>query len=457
MRWRGSLIARLSLRLILLQFLALTLAVIVASIREPDKHGLPGLDEDVLYSIADSLVVQGNRLVLPDLDKVYKAELGDGELWDYPDFWFIAADAEGRRMEHGSVPDGVRPLLDDARSVIFAEVYRSDGGPKSDLIARRIDGPAGKFTIATGGGPVLDPVLVRLQRIDPRNLAFVIVLMIGSALIVPWLLRRDLAGVARVADEARHIDTNQPGTRLTAANVPLELQGMVGAINAALARLDEGQEKRRRFLATAAHELRTPVAVLSMRIEMLPPGPARRQLILDVARLAALSDQLLDLERLDSEGRRFARVDLGALVADAVTDIAPLAVVSKADLSFDRPPAPVEVMADRQAILRVVTNLVQNAIAHGGPGVAIAVEVARPCEIRVRDNGPGIAAADRAQIFEPFFRRSGTPGSGLGLYLVQEIVTRHGGTVEVRGAPGGGTEFVVRLPPVARGDDGGAG
>jgi signal transduction histidine kinase len=451
MRWRGSLLVRLSLRLILLQVLALTLAVIVASIPEPDKRGVPGLDEDVLFAIADSLVVQGDRLVVPDLNRVYEVELDDEQVWDYPDFWFIAADALGRRMEHGPVPERVRALLDDAYSVIFAEVYRGDGGPRSDLIARRIDGPAGRFTIASGGGPSLETVIVRLQRIDPRNLAFVIVVMIGSALIIPWMLRRDLAGVARVAEEASLIDINQPGTRLTAANVPLELQGMVGAMNAALARLDEGLEKRRRFLATAAHELRTPVAILSMRIEMLPPGPASRQLMLDVARLAALSDHLLDLERLDSEGRRFTRLDLGALVAEAVTDIAPLAVASEADLSFDRPPGPVEAFVDGQAIQRVVTNLVQNAIAHGGPGVAIVVEVARPSEIRVRDNGPGIATADRLQIFEPFFRRSGTPGSGLGLHLVQEIVARHGGTIQVNDAPGGGAEFVIRLSPEAGG------
>ncbi|HEY0275862.1 MAG TPA: HAMP domain-containing sensor histidine kinase [Paenirhodobacter sp.] len=115
------------------------------------------------------------------------------------------------------------------------------------------------------------------------------------------------------------------------------------------------------------------------------------------------------------------------------------------------------IRADAQAILRVVTNLIQNAIAHGGPGVAVAVEVevevevevAQPAELRVRDNGPDIAAADRSQIFEPFFRRSGAPGSGLGLHLVQEIVTRHGGTTQVNQAPSGGAEFVVRFPPAA--------
>ncbi len=246
---------------------------------------------------------------------------------------------------------------------------------------------------------------------------------------------------------AGHSDIDQPGTRLTVANVPSELQGMVGAMNAALTRLDEGLERRRRFLATAAHELRTPVAILSLRIETLPPDQVRRQLMLDVARLASLADQLLDLERLDSDGARLQWLDLGKLVADAVADIAPLAVVTGADLAFEGADQPVGIMADPQAILRVVTNLVQNAIAHGGPGVAIIVQVVRPAEIRVRDNGPGIAAGELSQLFEPFSRRAGSGGSGLGLHLVQEIVLRHGGTIHVTDAPGGGAEFVVRLPP----------
>ncbi|HEY0275861.1 MAG TPA: histidine kinase dimerization/phospho-acceptor domain-containing protein [Paenirhodobacter sp.] len=117
----------------------------------------------------------------------------------------------------------------------------------------------------------------------------------------------------------------ESGTRLTEANVPPELQGMVGAVNAALTRLDEGMERRRRFLATAAHELRTPIAILTMRIELLPQGAERGQLMLDVARLSSLADQLLDLERLDGGSVRLVPVDLRQLARAALTDIAPLA------------------------------------------------------------------------------------------------------------------------------------
>lgn len=447
MRWRGSLLARLSWRLMLLQSLALISVVIVVSIPEPNRRDVRELDDDVLDAIAQNLIVQGDLLIPPDIGVIRAVEEQNGEPWDYPDFWFIVADADGRRAEFGPVPDQVRPLFNDAMAVSHADVYRTGSGPADRIIARPMDGPAGRFAIVTGGGPTLAPIIVRFQQIDAANLFILFLLMMGSGFVIPLLLQRDLAGVSRVADEASQIDIDRSGARLTEANVPVELQGMVVSMNAALARLDEGLEKRRRFLATAAHELRTPVAVLSMRIETLPLGPARQLLMLDVARLASLSDQLLDLERLNGEMHRFALVDLSALAAAAVTDIAPLAVASDADLSFEAPEGPVGTMADGQAILRVVTNLVQNAIAHGGPGVAIAVKVVRPAEVQVRDNGPGVAPTDRTQIFEPFFRRSGTPGSGLGLHLVQEIVTRHGGTIHFSEAPGGGAEFIVRLPP----------
>lgn len=449
MRTRGSLFARLSWRLILLQFLALTLVVIVASIPESDRRGVQELDDDVLVAIARNLVVRDDRLILPDISVVHATEERDGEPWTYPDFWFIAADALQRRTEYGQIPEAVRPLFWDPAKLVHAEVYRDGGGPADGIVARQLQGPAGQFTIVTGGGPTLDPVLVRLQRIDPFNLFLLIVLMIALSLTIPWLLRRDLAGVARVADEASHIDIDQPGTRLTEANVPTELQGMVRAMNAALARLDQGIEQRKRFLATAAHELRTPVTILAMRIETLPPDALRRQLMLDVARLSSLADQLLDLERLDHDGAPARLLDLGALVAEAVTDIAPLAVALGADLSYEPPAAPVGVRADSQAILRVVSNLVQNAIVHGGPGVAISVGVNAPGDLRVRDNGPGIAAADRSQIFDPFLRRSDAAGAGLGLHLVQQIVTRHGGTIQLSQPQSGGAEFLIRLPPAA--------
>lgn len=436
----GSLITRLSLRLILLQLLALTLVVVIVAIPEPDRRGIRELDDDVPGVIAENLMAEGDRLWVPARPDLLE------QIADVPDFWFMVGDKAGRRGEYGPVPPEMRALFDDLGSLVEAKIYRDTPDGKGSMIGSRLNSAVGPVTILTGGGPSYRPVIGRLKEINPYYLMVLGAITTVLALGIPWLLRRDLAGVARVVDEAGRIDIDQPGARLTEANVPPELQAMVGAMNGALTRLDEGMARRKRFLATAAHELRTPVAILMMRIELLPQGPERRQLMLDVARLSALADQLLDLERLDHDKAQQHRLDLGTLVREAVTDLAPLAVSVGADLSFDPAPGPLPVLADRQAIQRVVSNLVQNALSHGGPQVAVRVEVLAPAMIRISDNGPGIAEADRDQIFEPFFRRSKAAGSGLGLYLVQEIMARHGGSISVGEATEGGAEFVLRFP-----------
>jgi signal transduction histidine kinase len=105
--------------------------------------------------------------------------------------------------------------------------------------------------------------------------------------------------LGEIAAEADKIDVDMRGVRLTSAHVPDELHSLVRAVNSALQRPDDGIERRQRFLADAAHELRTPVATLQTRIEALPEGDQRSRLMLDVARLGNLADQLLDLQRLN--------------------------------------------------------------------------------------------------------------------------------------------------------------
>ncbi|MTH77042.1 sensor histidine kinase [Paracoccus aestuariivivens] len=437
----GSLIARLSWRLILLQFLTLTLMVIFASTPEPEQRGLIELDEDVPHEIARHLVLEGDRLTIRNREELI------ARVADFPDFWVLVTDQAGRRLEYGPVPDDVRAMFTGLQRLVEAKIYWDNSSAHRAVIAQRLTSPAGTVTVATGGGPTLPFVISRLQEINPFFLALLAALTTVSALIIPYLVRRDLSGVARVVDEAARIDIDKPGTRLTEANVPPELQAMVGAINAALTRLDEGLEKRQRFLATAAHELRTPIAILTMRIETLPPGPERAKILMDVARLASLSEQLLDLQRLEENSARFRKLELNRLAAEAVADLAPLALGVGATLAFDASAEPVEISGDAQSIQSVVTNLVQNAISHGGQGVEISIEVRSPAQLRVSDNGPGIPPADRQRIFDPFFRRSGVAGSGLGLHLVQQIVALHGGEIVATDAQGGGAEFTVSFPP----------
>src|SRR5215475_4936880 len=109
-------------------------------------------------------------------------------------------------------------------------------------------------------------------------------------------------------------------------HIPLEVAPLVTAVNEALARLDEGYSRHKRFVADAAHELRTPIAILNTRLEALQDGPDKTRLLEDTARLATLAEQLLDIQRLDQCRDPFSRVDLAIIAQNVAADLAPLAI-----------------------------------------------------------------------------------------------------------------------------------
>ncbi|UXN75306.1 HAMP domain-containing histidine kinase [Devosia sp. A8/3-2] len=266
------------------------------------------------------------------------------------------------------------------------------------------------------------------------------------------VVTRQLRGVAHVAAEADTIDVDQRGIRLSSAHVPEELHSPVSAVNAALQRLDDGMERRQRFLADAAHELRTPIAILQTRIELLHDDSERSRLMLDVARSANLANQLLDLQRLDADLTVFQPVNPVSLAAQVTADMAPPAIAAGDEISFDAEVENVTVAGDAASLSRAIVNLIQNAVIHGGSKTAIRVGVGRDGSLRVADTGLGIAEEHRHSIFEPFNRVVPLDqGAGLGLNSVRDIITRHHGQITVGDAPGGGALFEISLPVAGHG------
>ena len=150
------------------------------------------------------------------------------------------------------------------------------------------------------------------------------------------MVRGALSGLGHAAAEAERIDIDKRGVQLPLKDVPTEVAPLVKAVNAALARLDAGYERHKRFLTDAAHELRTPVAILNTRLAALPATPERARLLQDAARLSTLADQLLDLQRLDRQAEHFAPVDLdGWWRATSVVDLAPMAFAAGYEMSFE--------------------------------------------------------------------------------------------------------------------------
>lgn len=438
--WRsGSLRTRLTWRMVVMQALVLmaftgVAAVPIYEFLSEDQR----FDDDIVDDIADSI----HRMETGGLELVVDDDLLQ-EAAAYPGLWVYVVDAGGRSVQMGDVPDAIMAMPPALARVTSANIA-GDTGEQTVAIVRRLDTDVGRLWIITGGGPEIgfDSVFG-----NPFFGGLLILLTVVTFVAIPPIVTRQLRGVDDVAAEADKIDVDRRGSRLSSAHVPDELHSLVRAVNAALQRLDDGIERRQHFLADAAHELRTPVAILQTRIELLPDGEERSRLMLDVARLANLANQLLDLQRLDADLTVFEPVNLVDLVARVTADMAPLAIAAGDDVSFDAEVDSVTVAADPASLSRAIVNLIQNAVIHGGQNSAIRVGVGRDGSVRVADSGPGVAQEHRQAIFEPFNRIVPLDqGAGLGLSLVRDIVERHNGQITVGDAPGGGALFEIRLP-----------
>jgi signal transduction histidine kinase len=370
---------------------------------------------------------------------------------EIPDLWFVIRDRQGQELVEGVVPAEYRRFgdsLDQIGQARFGWTIFDPPGPTARM--RRVDGAAGSVQILTGSDARLRPSLVMLgvSLVLLKEVLPVLAVMAAAALIVtPLVVRRALAGLDRAAAEARTIEIDQRGVRLPRDGVPDEVAPLVEAVNAALGRLDRGYDRHKRFLAAASHELRTPIAILNTRIAALPPGPEKTHLLEDAIRLSTLTEQLLDLERFERRPVRFEPVDLVAVGQRVVVDLAPLAFAAGYQMAFEPEGEAVMVEGDRMSIERALTNLVQNAIEHGGRSGTITVAVAEAGTIDVTDEGRGIPEEARERVFEPFQRlqRRGR-GIGLGLNLVRDIMRLHGGEVVVRDTPSGGACLRMIFP-----------
>ena len=148
------------------------------------------------------------------------------------------------------------------------------------------------------------------------------------------MVRRTLGGLRAAAEQAGRIDIDRRETRLPLGDVPEEAAALVRAVNGALARLDEGYARHQRFLADAAHELRTPIAILNMRLEALPAGPERARLLEDAARLSCWRDNCSTRSGWSATARLLP-LDLVELVRGVTAELAPLAVGAGYQIAFE--------------------------------------------------------------------------------------------------------------------------
>ncbi len=300
---------------------------------------------------------------------------------------------------------------------------------------------------AAAGGP--GDLAHELLREFIYDIAWVIPLFVAATLAVGvWSIRSALRPLRSVSERAAAIAPDATGVRLPTDALPSEVVPLVAAVNRALDRLEQGFATQRQFTANAAHELRTPLAILTAGLEALDGSKEVSTLRTDAERMNRLVAQLLRVARLDAMPAGAQGVmNLSATAAASVEYLAPWAISQGVTLGFDAPGRSVMVRGDADAITDALRNLVENAVAHGPEGTEVAVAVLPDGRVTVSDEGPGVPPADRARVFERFWRGAGArrAGAGLGLAIVAEIARAHGGTVTVEDAPGGGARFVVAL------------
>ncbi len=256
-------------------------------------------------------------------------------------------------------------------------------------------------------------------------------------------IRNSLLPLRRLSEQAAAIGPSSTDIRLPEAEVPREILPLVHAVNSALDRIEAGFRIQRDFTADAAHELRTPLAVLRAHIETLPDLATREALVRDVDSITQLVGQLLAVAR--AEALTIAmdeQADLNTVAVDVCSFLAPMALKQRRMIEVIAAPGDCPVTANAEAVFNALHNLVENALTHTPPGTTVTVRVEGPATLRVEDRGPGVPAELRERIFQRFWRAERRKsGSGLGLAIVREIMQAHGGRVEVNDHPGGGAVF----------------
>jgi len=344
------------------------------------------------------------------------------------------------------------PLGTDDPSYFHLKDFGSDGREYYGLTILQ-DSAAGPLSISVARAADADILVHSLLREFVLDIGWVIPVLVAITLLVGVVaIQSAFSPIAEVSQMAATISPGAMSIRLPDKNLPSEITPLVGAVNHALDRLEQGFDLQRKFTANAAHQLRTPLAVITAALDTVDENAEIATIKADVARMNRLVDQLLRVARLDAVALDVTgRVDLNDVAADVVASMAPLSLAQNKSIAFGGDDKPIVVRGNRYAIGDAIRNLVENAVAHTAAGSEVMVATSANGSVSISDRGPGIPRDQRSHVFERFWRGKGksSSGSGLGLAIVAEIMKAHQGTVTMDDNPGGGMVFTLRFAPSA--------
>jgi heavy metal sensor kinase len=328
-------------------------------------------------------------------------------------------------------------------------------------------------SLVSGDGPLEVQIATSLRENDSQLGELLVILLLAGPLAVGctlgggyWLARKALAPVERMASTAEEITATRLDRRLEAPNPDDELGRLARTLNGMIARLERSFEEVRRFTADAAHELRTPLAILRNEAEVALRAPrdsehyrtSLEDMLEEIEHLSQLSDALLFLFREDAglggPMRGVVRLDQ---VAREIADHMRVVAAERNQALILDVPSPCAVKGDREQLRRLLFNLLDNAIKYTPAGGSIGIEVScdkDEARLVVSDTGIGIAAEDLPRIFDRFYRGDSsrsrrTEGNGLGLSICKSIAEAHRAGIEVESQPEKGTRVIVTLPAAA--------
>ncbi|MEW5904914.1 MAG: ATP-binding protein [Pseudomonadota bacterium] len=402
--------------------------------------------------IASELKLNGGPLRL-DITPV----LPDGSDPGMPDrVVYTVTDSEGHKLAGNG--DTLRPLSyrRDRSGPLFSNGERE--GQKTRMVSLVFDTPRGILQLHVSETTRQRQALIRGIL---ANIVIPQLLLTLIALAVVWYgLKQGFRPLDRLREEvlARPRDDL---SQLDASRAPSEVRPLIDAVNDLLARLKQVMAAQQRFVADAAHQLRTPFAGLKTQAELAlrtddteHKQHALRHILISTKHGTRLVNQLLALARNEPAGvgtDRFTRLDLRQLAQECTVSWVQMALEKGVDLGYEGCDRPLPLLCDAPGLGEMLNNLIDNAVRYTPAGGHITVSTAREGQqavLCVEDDGPGIPPQHRAHVFERFYRilGSGQSGSGLGLAIVAEVARRHGGQINLEtGRNGQGTRICVRL------------
>ena len=297
--------------------------------------------------------------------------------------------------------------------------------------------------------PSLWSILDDRRRITQQNL----IVVGGVFLAVIFILAYNLWLLWRVARIANTVNPDNPLVRLPENGLPSEVKPLVSAVNNMIDKVKQANEREKFFLSMAAHEMRTPLAALRTRLEIMEENNAKPSLIDDVNRLSSLVNQLLRLMRIRDQGKQFLVVDLVGLTREVIGTRLEYAAEQGVEISLKSDLETFDALGDRDLMSVAISNLIDNAVSFTPPGKSVNVTIDEQGGIAVRDHGPGISPQLSDSLFEPFAKfPPNRNGHGLGLAIVKAVANLHDAQLSGSNASNGGALFLLRFSSAQAGD-----